>query len=153
MVSPNSFQREEDQTNPNINPNMTLQRPISVGLEQPRLPSNLTYFDGDSHLRHARQMFQISRAGIMGPPPRPNPNQPAQSGALLNAFTERTVYTQLLEGHQEEILRLEGELKAEKVKSAGLETKLEKAEEALVAAQKVAGPGVKKRKVSGRRSC
>lgn len=89
----------------------------------------------------------------MGPPPRPNPNQPAQSGALLNAFTERTVYTQLLEGHQEEILRLEGELKAEKVKSAGLETKLEKAEEALVAAQKVAGPGVKKRKVSGRRSC
>jgi hypothetical protein len=39
------------------------------------------------------------------------------------------------------------------VKSAGLETKLEKAEEALVAAQKVAGPGVKKRKVSGRRSC
>jgi hypothetical protein len=153
MVSPTSFQQSEDQTNANINPNMTLQRPISVGLEQPRLPSNLTYFDGDSHLRHARQMFQISRAGIMGPPPRPNPNQPAQSGALLNAFTERTVYTQLLEGHQEEILRLEGELKAEKVKSAGLETKLEKAEEALVAAQKVAGPGVKKRKVSGRRSC
>jgi hypothetical protein len=153
MVSPTSFQQSEDQTNANINPNMTLQRPISVGLEQPRLPSNLTYFDGDSHLRHARQMFQISRAGIMGPPPRPNPNQPAQSGALLNAFTERTVYTQLLEGHQEEILRLEGELKAEKVKSAGLETKLEKAEEALVAAQKVAGPGVKKRKVNGRRSC
>ena len=153
MVSPNSFQQSEDQTNPHINPNMTLQRPISVGLEQPRLPSNLTYFDDDSHLRHARQMFQISRAGIMGPPPRPNPNQPAQSGALLNAFTERTVYTQLLEGHQEEILRLEGELKAEKVKSAGLETKLEKAEEALVAAQKVAGPGVKKRKVNGRRSC
>jgi hypothetical protein len=143
MVSPNSFQREEDQTNPNINPNMTLQRPISVGLERPRLPSNLTYFDDDSHLRLARQTFQISRAGIMGPPPRPDPNPPAQSGALLNSFTEKTVCAQLLEGHQKETLKLEEELKAERVKSAGLETKLEKA----------AGPGVKKRKVSGRRSC
>jgi len=89
----------------------------------------------------------------MGPPPRPDPNPPAQSGALLNSFTEKTVCAQLLEGHQKEILRLEEELKTERTKSAGLETKLEKAEEALVAAQKAAGPGVKKRKVSGRRSC
>jgi hypothetical protein len=89
----------------------------------------------------------------MGPPPRPSPNPPAQSGVLLSSFTERTVCAQLLEGHQDEILRLEEELKAEKVKSAGLEAKLVKAEEAVVAAQKAAGPGVKKRKVSGRRSC
>lgn len=89
----------------------------------------------------------------MGPPPRPNPDPPAQSGVLLSSFTERTVCAQLLEGHQDEILRLEEELKAEKARSARLEAKLVKAEEAVVAAQNAAGPGVKKRKVSGRCSC
>lgn len=90
----------------------------------------------------------------MGPPPRPSANQPAQSRAALSAFAEKTVYAQLLEGHQNEILRLEEELKAEKVRSAALEIKLEAAEEeAAVAAQKAVGPGAKKRKVGGRRSC
>jgi hypothetical protein len=82
-------------------------------------------------------------------------NPPAQSRASLGAFTERTVYAQLLEGHQNEILRLEEELKAEKVKSAGLESKLKAAEDAAVVAQKDAGAavGAKRRKVGGRRTC
>jgi hypothetical protein len=151
MVFPSSFKQEEDQrTHPNINSNMNLQNPISVGLEP---PSQSTYSDNDQHLRHARQTFQLSSAGIMGPPPRPNP--PAQRTVAHAASTERTVYAQLLEGHQNEILRLEGELKAEKVKSAGLEAKLKVAEDTAVAAQKDAGAavGAKRRKVGGRRTC
>lgn len=136
-----------------MNMNTTLQNPISVGLERPRFTSNSNYFEDDQHLRHARQTFQISRAGIMGPPPRPS-NSPAQNSATLSTFTQRTVYAQFLEGHQNEILRLEEELKAEKVKSAGLEVKLKAAEEAVVSAQKSAGPavGAKRRKVGGRRT-
>ena len=68
----------------------------------------------------------------MGPPPRPTHNLSTQSRASLGAFTERTIYAQLLEGHQNEILRLEEELNAEKVKSAGLESKLKAAEDAAV---------------------
>jgi hypothetical protein len=149
MVSPSSFKQEEDQrTHPNSN--MNLQNPISVGLEK---PSQSTYSDNDQHLRRARQTFQLSSAGIMGPPPRPNP--PAQRTFAQPASTERTVYAQLLEGHQNEILRLEEELKAEKVKSARLEAKLKAAEDAAAAAQKSAGAavGAKRRKVGGRRTC
>lgn len=89
----------------------------------------------------------------MGPPPRPSP--PGQMTVARAASTERTVYAQLLEGHQNEILRLEEELKAEKVKSAGLEAKLQAAEDAAAAAQKGAGAavGAKRRKVGGRRTC
>jgi hypothetical protein len=154
MVSPSSFKQEEDQrTHPNINSNMNLQNPISVGLEQPRFTSQSTYFDNDQHLRHAHQTFQLSSAGIMGPPPRPNPS--AQGTVAQAASAERTVYAHLLEGHHNEILRLEEELKAEKVKSAGLEVKLKAAEDAAVTAQKGAGAavGAKRRKVGGRRTC
>ena len=155
MVSPSSFQQEEDKrTRPNISNNVNLQDPISVGFERSGFTSQSTYFDDDQHLRHARQSHQLSSAGIMGPPPRPTHNLPTQSRASLGAFTERTIYAQLLEGHQNEILRLEEELKAEKVKSAGLESKLKAAEDAVVAAQKDAGAavGAKRRKMGGRRT-
>ena len=154
MGLPKPFQ-QKDQAHPNTNTNIDLQNPITEAvLLEPRRYNAQANYSNDPHLITARQSFQQAHAGIMGPPPRPNPS--AVSGASLAAFNERTVYSQLLEGHQNEILRLEEDLAAEKSKSAALQVALTKAEEVAAEAQKGAGadvgPGAKRRKVGGRKT-
>jgi hypothetical protein len=91
----------------------------------------------------------------MAPPPRPNPNSSAaKTQNSLASFNETTVFSRLLEGHRSEIVRLEGQLEAEKSKSEGLEAALAVAQEKTAVAQRELGAtgGGKRRRVGGRRT-
>ena len=87
----------------------------------------------------------------MGPPPRPNPL--AVNRTTQTASSEEFVYAHLLGVHQDEIIRLEAQLAAEKSRADALQSALTAAEEAVVEAQKGAGTAAKRRKTGGRRTC
>ena len=158
MLSPKTFQGEDQETHPSTvknnskNTKTTHQNPINTNHRH--LPP-YSHKPKPSPLTTALQTFAHSQAAIMAPPPRPNPNSSAaKTQNSLASFNETTVFSRLLEGHRSEIVRLEGQLEAEKSKSEGLEAALAVAQEKTAVAQRELGAtgGGKRRRVGGRRT-
>jgi hypothetical protein len=98
----------------------------SPELMQPSTNSDPTFnrqLGGQPNLDPAREVFRRSHDRIMAAR-GPKAQVPALSRSAIAAFTERSIFEQLLAQHQDEIERLSKELAAEKQQNTELKARL-----------------------------